>query len=63
MLDTRGRKVWRLRKHALEEFAAVVERHGIYKRDIEAFVRALRRSPEQPRLLEQAGPREVATTH
>jgi hypothetical protein len=44
MVDERGRKVFRIRKHDLEEFAAIVERHGLYKRDLEQFAAALRRS-------------------
>ena len=35
--DERGRKVWRIRKHDIEEFGGVVERNGLYKRDLEAF--------------------------
>lgn len=42
--DERGRKVYRLRKHDIEEFAAVVERHGVYKRDLEQFAAALNRA-------------------
>jgi len=42
--DERDRLVYRLRKHDLEEFTAVVERHGCYKRDLEMFAAALRRS-------------------
>jgi hypothetical protein len=45
--DLKGRKVYRLRKHDLEEFSAVVERHGLYKRDIEQFAAALRRSKQR----------------
>lgn len=44
--DERGRRVYRIRKHDLEEFAAVVERHGCYKRDLEAFAVALQRAPQ-----------------
>lgn len=39
--DARGRKVWRIRKHDVEEFAGVIERNGTYKADLEAFARAL----------------------
>lgn len=39
--DAHGRKLWRIRKHDIEEFAAVVRRHGIYKADIESFSEAL----------------------
>lgn len=41
--DERDRKVWRIRKHDIEEFSGVVERHGLYKRDLEVFAVALRR--------------------
>ncbi len=44
--DARGRLVYRTRKHDLEEFTAIVERYGCYKRDIELFAAALRRSPQ-----------------
>jgi hypothetical protein len=40
-VDERGRKVWRMRKHDIEEFSAVVHRHGIYKSDIARFYRSL----------------------
>jgi len=43
-LDERGRIVYRTRKHDIEEFAEIVLRHGTYKRDLEAFADALRRS-------------------
>jgi hypothetical protein len=39
--DERDRLVWRLRKHDIEEFRAVVERHGCYKRDLEEFAKVL----------------------
>lgn len=42
--DDRGRKVYRTRKHDIEEFGAIVERHGLWKRDLEQFAAALRRS-------------------
>lgn len=42
--DERGRKVYRMRKHDIEEFSAVVERNGIYKRDLEHFAAALNRA-------------------
>ncbi len=45
VLDERGRKVYRLRKHDIEEFTSIVERHGCYKRDLEQFAAALRRAP------------------
>jgi hypothetical protein len=54
--DERGRKVWRMRKHDIEEFSAVVQRHGTYKRDLEHFAQALyvgRRSNGQTSILER----------
>jgi hypothetical protein len=41
--DERGRPVFRVRKHDIEEFTAIVSRHGCYKADIEEFARALQR--------------------
>lgn len=46
--DERNRQVFRTRKHDLEEFHAIVNRHGCYKRDLELFAEALvqkRRTP------------------
>jgi hypothetical protein len=45
--DERGRKVYRLRRHDLEEFNAIAERYGLWKRDLEAFAVALRKSKQQ----------------
>lgn len=39
-LDDSGRVVYRMRKHDLEEFHAVVRRHGTWLRDIEDMVSA-----------------------
>lgn len=44
--DDRGRIVYRIRKHDIEEFADIVERHGLYKRDLERFFQALQRSKQ-----------------
>lgn len=50
--DERGRIVYRVRGHDLEEFRDIVGRHGCYKDDIRAFVeQALRQ--EQPGLFER----------
>lgn len=45
--DNRGRCVFRIRKHDLEEFRDVVARHGLYKDDLIDFERALRRAVER----------------
>lgn len=37
-LDERGRIVYRIRKHDIEEFGAIVARYGLYKRDLQWFV-------------------------
>lgn len=42
-VDERGRRLWRTRRHDLEEFADVVERHGQWTADLERFAAALRR--------------------
>lgn len=46
--DERGRKVYRLRKHDIEEFSAVVARNGIWRHDIERFAAAVIRSHRAP---------------
>lgn len=52
-VDERGRRLYRLRRHDIEEFAAVVKRHGLYKRDLEQFAGIVRSRqlplPMQPR--------------
>lgn len=42
--DERGRKVYRLRGHDIEEFAEIIRRHGCYTRDIELAAAALDRA-------------------
>jgi hypothetical protein len=43
-IDTRGRPVWRMRGHDIEEFRCIVERHGLYKADLERFFEAIVRN-------------------
>ena len=43
--DKHGNSKYRIRKHDLEEFRSVVERHGCYKADIEEFVKSVRVGP------------------
>ncbi|MGE0446819.1 MAG: putative metallopeptidase [Vicinamibacterales bacterium] len=52
IVDTRGRRVWRIRKHDIEEFSSIGERYGTWKKDIEHFFAALNRAPEQLTLAE-----------
>jgi hypothetical protein len=46
-IDARGRTVYRIRKHDIEEFRDVVARHGCYKADLEDFARAIARAESQ----------------
>jgi hypothetical protein len=48
--DERGRKVFRVRKHDLEEFAEIAQRYGCWKKDLENFAQALQRAEVQPEL-------------
>lgn len=50
--DERGNPVFRIRKHDIEEFTEVIQRHGIYKRDLERFAAALFRSKQRALPLE-----------
>lgn len=45
--DEKGRKCYRIRKHDIEEFSAVVERHGIWKKELENFAQALMRNKQR----------------
>jgi hypothetical protein len=42
--DERGRTVYRVRKHDLEEFSCIASRYGCWKSDITAFGQALERA-------------------
>lgn len=53
-IDERGRIVYRTRKHDLEEFKAIYERHGMYKENLADFVKAQRAKHEAP-LLDSIG--------
>jgi len=45
-VDERGRVMYRMRKHDLEEFRDIVARHGCYKSDIEEFMKAVVRAEQ-----------------
>jgi hypothetical protein len=47
-VDERGRPVWRTRKPDIVEFSEVIERHGIYSRDLERIADALRKQGVGP---------------
>jgi hypothetical protein len=58
--DVRGRRVWRIRKHDIEEFQSVVQHHGTYKRDLEKFAEAILKAKNTPPLLKDIS--EVPTS-
>jgi Putative phage metallopeptidase len=39
--DEYGRSVWRTRKHDIEEFICIIDRHGCYKKDLEKCAEVL----------------------
>jgi hypothetical protein len=39
--DEKGRAVWRMRKHDIEEFRCIVDRYGCYKQDLVKFAEVL----------------------
>lgn len=55
--DSRDRVIYRTRRHDLEEFSCIVERHGTWTSDIERFAAALRKSKEPFKPCEQCAER------
>jgi hypothetical protein len=51
-IDTKGRPVWRVRAHDVQEFFDIVSRHGTYKRDLQIFAESLlkKKNPVFPEL-------------
>lgn len=48
MIDERGRRIYRMRKHPIEEFPEVIHRHGLYKQMlVDAFNAAARKHGRQ----------------
>ena len=45
--DEKGRKCYRIRKHDIEEFSAVVAQHGLYKKELEQFAKAIQRGKQR----------------
>lgn len=60
-IDSKGRPVWRVRKHDIEEFQEIVDRHGIWKRDLQRFADALLKK-RKPSLFEIKTPEEEDDT-
>jgi hypothetical protein len=48
--DEKGRTVYRVRRHDIEEFRSVVEHHGCYKADLVKFAEALLKKKAAPLL-------------
>jgi hypothetical protein len=48
VIDERGRIVYRIRKHDVEDFACIADRYGSWTRDLEAFAAALGRARSSP---------------
>lgn len=46
--DERGRRVYRIRRHDIEEFSVIVERYGLWTSDLEQFALALQRASLDP---------------
>ena len=40
-VDAKGRKVWRVVRHEIEEFVGVIQRNGCYKRDLQIFAETI----------------------
>lgn len=55
-MDTHNRPVWRIRRHDVEEFREIVERHGIWKQDLQAFAEAIRQAKQEPLLADPPPP-------
>lgn len=60
--DEKGRKVYRIRKHDVEEFSEIIARHGTYKKNLEDFAKALMRSKQRPLKFEPRGEEEEQPT-
>lgn len=46
--DARGRTMYRIKRHDIEEFGDVVAKFGCYKQDLENFVATAMKSPKPP---------------
>jgi hypothetical protein len=47
-IDSKGRPVYRVRGHDIEEFHEIVDRHGIWKGDLEKFAKVLEARRKSP---------------
>jgi hypothetical protein len=59
--NDRGRIVYRIRKHDIEEFAVIPKRYGLWRHELDAFARACALALQHPRLpMESASDDETA---
>lgn len=63
VVDERGRTVYRIRRHDLEEFACIAERHGTWKRDLELFAKALAKGKQQRLPIDKEQPASAPPVH
>lgn len=59
--DDRGRLVCRIKKHDMEEFRAVVERHGLWTADLEQIAQAAMNDANRPLLKDSEAEAETAS--
>ncbi|MEO8277425.1 MAG: putative metallopeptidase [Thermoanaerobaculia bacterium] len=59
-VDERDRLIFRTRKHDIEEFTAIVTRHGVWKQDLQKFAQALLKADQFPLL--EAAPAAAASS-
>jgi predicted SprT family Zn-dependent metalloprotease len=52
-VDDKGRTVYRTRKHDVEEFSEVIERHGLYKENLKQFAKIALQKAKTPLLDEE----------
>ena len=52
--DAAGRQCYRVRKHDVEEFREIIQRHGCWKSDLEAFFQAALERRKEPLLEKKA---------
>lgn len=57
-----GERIWTLRGHDLEEFSAIVERHGLWKEDVKQFTETAARQLKLPLEIAKDEPRKLVLT-
>lgn len=60
--DSKGRKLFRMRGHDIEEFTDIIRRHGCYKSDLEKFAEAILKKGQAP-LFNQEAKEETLTVN